>query len=239
MKGNKGQNFLINERIADWIVDRANLTQDDIVLEIGSGKGILTERILKKAKVIAIEKDEELCEYLSVKFQDYIKEKRLNLLCGDALKIEYPEFSKVISNIPYYISSPLLFKILKYDFSLGILMLQREFAERLCSQPGTKKYGRLTVMMKFYGDARIIRYVKSGNFNPRPSVDSCVVEIKKNERFCGDLEKIEDVVRKIFSQRRKKIKNILGDVPYGDKRAEELSNEEICEIVMHYDRLGN
>ncbi len=235
----KGQNFLINGRIADWIVERADIKSEDIILEIGSGKGILTKRLLKKARVIAIEKDKELCKYLEAVFENYIKAEKLKLLCKDALKINFPYFNKVVSNIPYYISSPLIFKILKYDFSVAILMLQKEFGERLCAMKGSKKYGRLSVMMRFYGDARIIKYVKKENFRPVPEVDSCIVEIKKDERFCGEPEKIEEIVRKIFSQRRKKIKNILGDVPHGDKRAEELTNEEICDIVMHYARLFN
>ena len=227
------QNFLINPRIADFIVERAELKQEDIVLEIGSGKGILTSRLLQKCEVYAIEIDRTLCEYLESIFAEEINEGRLHLLCGDALKLDFPKFTKVVANVPYHISSPLLFKILAHEFNRGILMLQYEFAERLCATTGSKKYGRLSVMMYYHGNAKILKRVKRGNFRPVPKVDSAIVEIIKHDRFCFQRDILEDVVRKIFEQRRKKIKNILGDVPYGDKRAEELTPEEICKVAEY------
>ncbi len=225
------QNFLKNEKIADYIVEVADLSTSDIVLEIGPGRGILTERLLKKAPVVAVEIDEELCDYLELIFADDYESGRLKIMCGDALKISFPPFTKVVANIPYHISSPLIFKLLKYNFRDGVLLLQKEFAERLCAGPGTKKYGRLSVMMHYHGDAEMIKVVKRGNFSPVPKVDSAIVRIEKNERFCADRRVLEEVVRRIFSQRRKKIKNILGNVPYGEKRAEELTPEQICEVA--------
>ncbi len=234
----KSQNFLINPKIADYIVDIANLKDDDIVLEIGAGKGILTERLLKKSRVIAIEIDPQLCDFLRIKFREFVENGRLKIVCGDALKIDFPNFTKIVANIPYHISSPLIFKILEYDFILGVLMLQREFAERLCAKPKSPNYGRLSVMMYYHGYAEILRFVKKDNFRPIPKVDSAIVKIIREDRFCFSRYILEDVVRKIFSQRRKKIKNILGDVPYGDKRAEELTPEEICEVARYaYDRI--
>ena len=234
----KSQNFLVNKKIVDFIVRSADLSPDDIVLEVGPGKGILTKKLLEKSQVVAIEIDEKLCEFLRMKFHDFIKNGKLVLICGDALKVEFPKFDKIIANIPYHISSPLLFKILKHDFSYGILMLQREFGERLCAKPGSKYYGRLSVMMYYNGRAEILREVKRENFRPMPKVDSVIVKIKKRERFCFTPDKLEDVVRRIFSQRRKKIKNILGDVPHGEKRAEELTPEEICEVAKYvYNRI--
>ncbi len=233
------QNFLVNPRIADFIVEKADLSSEDIVLEIGPGKGILTARILKKCKVYAVEIDRDLCDYLSISFQEEIKEGRLSIICGDALEVDFPEFTKVVANIPYHISSPLIFKILEYNFEKGILMLQHEFAERLCAKPGSKKYGRLSVMMHYNGEARILKRVKRGNFRPVPKVDSAIVEIVKKENFCYEKEILDAVVRKIFEQRRKKIKNILGDVPYGEKRAEELTPEEICEVARYVARISN
>lgn len=233
------QNFLVNPRIADFIVEKADLSSEDIVLEIGPGKGILTARLLKKCKVYAVEIDRDLCDYLSISFQEEIKEGRLSIICGNALEVDFPEFTKVVANIPYHISSLLIFKILEYNFEKGILMLQHEFAERLCAKPGSKKYGRLSVMMHYNGEARILKRVKRGNFRPVPKVDSAVVEIVKKENFCYEKEILDAVVRKIFEQRRKKIKNILGDVPYGEKRAEELTPEEICEVARYVARISN
>jgi len=231
------QNFLVNARIADFIIQRAALSPEDTVLEIGPGKGILTARLLEKCKVYAIEIDKELCDYLQATFSEDINEGNLELICGDALKVDFPTFTKVVANIPYHISSPLLFKILDYEFEKGILMLQYEFAERLVAKPGSKKYGRLSVMMYYNGEARILKRVKRGNFRPVPKVDSAIVEIVKRDRFCYDRDVLDYVVRRLFEHRRKKIRNILGDVPYGDKRVEELSPEEICEVAKYADRI--
>jgi len=231
------QNFLVNARIADFIIQRAALSPEDTVLEIGPGKGILTARLLEKCKVYAIEIDKELCDYLQATFSKDVNEGHLELICGDALKVDFPNFTKVVANIPYHISSPLLFKILEYEFERGILMLQYEFAERLVAKPGTKKYGRLSVMMYYNGEARILKRVKRGNFRPVPKVDSAIVEIVKRDRFCYERDVLDYVVRRLFEHRRKKIRNILGDVPYGDKRVEELSPEEICEVAKYEDRI--
>ncbi len=233
------QNFLVNGKIADYIVEQAELHPEDTVLEIGPGRGILTERLIKRGKVIAVEIDNELCDLLQFKFENEIKEKKLKLICGDALKIEFPQFTKVVANIPYHISSPLIFKILSYEFKEGLITVQKEFGERLVAEPGTKKYGRLSVMAYYYGDAKLIKIVKRGNFRPVPKVDSVIVKIVKHERFCYKREVVEEAVRKMFSQRRKKIKNVFGDVPFGEKRAEELTPEEICEVSKHVDRIRN
>ncbi len=225
------QNFLINPRIADFIVESAGIEDGEVVLEIGPGKGILTGRLVQKAEVYAVEIDPALCSYLRLTFQEEVSSGRLHLICGDALKVKLPEFDRVVANIPYHISSPLLFRLMEEDFKTGILMLQYEFAERLVAKPGGKKYGRLSVMMYYHGDARILKRVKRGNFRPVPKVDSAIVEIRKNPRFCFKREVLEEVVRILFEHRRKKIRNILGDVPHGDRRVEELTPEEICEVA--------
>ncbi len=227
------QNFLVNPRIADFIVEQAELNEDDVVLEIGPGRGILTERMLRKCSVVAVEIDPELCEALELIFPDEVESGRLRVICGDALHVKMPEFTKVVANVPYHISSPLLFRLLEHEFSIGVLMLQKEFAERLVAGPGSKKYGRLSVMMYYHGEAEILKYVKMGNFRPVPKVDSAIVRIIRMDRFCHDRKILEEVVRRLFEQRRKKIRNILGDVPYGDKRVEELSPEQICEVAKY------
>lgn len=225
------QNFLVNARIADYIVNSIELTKDDIILEIGPGRGILTERLVSKYKVIAVEIDEELCEFLSEKFAKEISAKNLVLLCGDASKINFPKFTKVVANIPYHISSPLIFKILDYEFKEAVIMVQREFAERMVAKQGSKKYGRLSVMIYYHGHAELLRIVKRGNFRPIPKVDSAIVKIIKDPRFCADRKLLERIVRKLFEQRRKKIKNVLGNVKYGDMRVESLTPEQICEVA--------
>ncbi len=225
------QNFLVNAHIADYIVNSIELTKNDIILEIGPGRGILTERLVSKVKVIAVEIDEELCEFLSVKFAKEIEAQNFVLLCGDALKIEFPKFTKVVANIPYHISSPLIFKILNYDFKEGVIKVQKEFAERMVTKQGTKKYGRLSVMLYYHGHTELLKIVKRGNFRPIPKVDSAIVKIIKEPRFCADRDLLDRIVRKLFEQRRKKIKNVLGDVKYGDMRVESLTPEQICEVA--------
>ncbi len=225
------QNFLVNERIAEFIVEQAKVDAHDTVLEIGPGHGILTVHLLKKASVIAVEIDPVLCEDLKLIFPDELESGRLRLLCGDALRVRFPKFTKLVANIPYHISSPLLFKILEYEFKDGIIMVQKEFAERLTAGPGKKKYGRLSVMMYYRGRAELVKVVKRGNFRPIPRVDSAIVRIVREDRYCAEPMLLDEVVRLMFSQRRKKLKNILGEVSYADKRPGELTPEMICEVA--------
>ena len=129
-----GQNFLTDKNMADWIVEQADIQTDDIILEIGPGLGILTERIKKFTQnIVAIELDKKLAEHIEEKY-------RIELILGDALEINFPAFDKVVSNLPYQISSPITFKILDTNFKKGILMYQKEFAQHLVAQPGERAY---------------------------------------------------------------------------------------------------
>ena len=137
-----GQNFLIDEKIAEDQINHANITKNDTVLEIGPGLGVLTSKLAKLAKsVIAIEYDKRLYSYLKTMVPENVE-----LINGDALALNFPSFNKFVSNIPYQISSPLLFKLIDYHFDIAIIMLQAEFAQRLCAKPNTKAYSRLTVI---------------------------------------------------------------------------------------------
>ncbi len=226
------QHFLIDERVANRQIEYANLNENDVVLEIGAGNGILTKRIAKIAKVIAIEIDRKFIEKLK-------KIRNVEVIHGDALKIDFNEleFNKVISNLPYHISSPITFKLLQKKFDLGILMYQKEFAERLVAKPGSKEYSRLSVMVYYKADCEILEYVPKKAFYPVPKVDSCIVKIIPiGKRFDVNEKIFEKVVKILFSHRRKKIKNALKlhgidkEVPYGDRRVEEIEPEKIVEI---------
>ncbi len=199
-----GQVFLVNERIARKQVEYANINENDIVLEIGAGKGVLTKYLIKRAgKVIAIEKDKLLAEYLKRRFRDV---DNLKIVCGDALEIDFPEFNKVVSNIPYTISSKLLFKILNYNFELGVLMFQKEFAEKMIAKPGMPNYGRLSVKFSMLAEGKILRVVHPQNFRPVPKVFSAIVLIKpKSEKIID--EGFSKFVDKIFCYRKKTLKN--------------------------------
>lgn len=235
-----GQNFLQDGDVAERIVDFAGLKKKDRVLEIGPGLGVLTDFILKKTeKLILVERDKTLASYLEGRYSD----RDIKIMNKDVLEVDLPRFDKVISNLPYNISSPLTFKILKNDFEMAVLTYQKEFAERMSADPGDKNYSRLSVMTSIYAEIEELFDIPRDRFFPSPDVTSTVVRLEpaspsfeiKNQKF------FESVVREMFNYRRKKIKNSietgldlkLDSIPYGDKRVGKLSPEQINEIVNH------
>ena len=134
-----GQNFLIDSEVLDTQIIHADLQRTDIVLEIGPGKGIITDEISNYCKVIGIEKDSVLASMLDHE-----------VIEGDALEVDFPKFNKIISNIPFQISSPLTFRLFKYKWDVAILIYQKEFAKRFVAKPGDKNYSRLTVAINYY-----------------------------------------------------------------------------------------
>ncbi|KAK3709993.1 Dimethyladenosine transferase [Vermiconidia calcicola] len=176
-----GQHILKNPGVAQAIVDKADLKQSDIVLEVGPGTGNLTTRILEKAKrVIAVEQDPRMAAELTKRFQSTPAAKRLELTLGDVIKMpQLPYFDVCISNTPYQISSPLTFKLLATSPSprTCILMFQREFAMRLFAKPGDKLYSRLSVNAQMWAKVDHVMKVGKNNFNPPPQVESNVVRL--------------------------------------------------------------
>jgi len=145
----KGQNYLIDSNILDKIVEYADLSSKDTVLEIGAGIGTLTIPLAECAKkVIAVEQDPKIAAILEKRLED-LTISNVEVLNEDATKIDFPEFNKVVSNLPYKISSPITFKLVKYDFDFAILMYQLEFAERMVAKPGESNYSRLSLMLHF------------------------------------------------------------------------------------------
>jgi len=204
-----GQNLLIDEAARDQIVNFAELSKSDIVLEVGPGKGFLTEELIARAgKVIAVEKDPRLVTILR---QKYRRVRRLRIVEGDILKAKLPKFNKVVSCPPYYISSRLVLLLVSKKLKLAVLTLQKEFAERLMANPGSPNYGRISVMVQHKATVTIAGLIHRGSFRPVPRVDSAVVVIRnkkadvrvKSERLFGDL------VRFLFTQRRKKAGKVL------------------------------
>ncbi|CAK7270466.1 Dimethyladenosine transferase [Sporothrix epigloea] len=177
---NIGQHILKNPGVADGIVNKAELKPTDIVLEIGPGTGNITTRILEKArKCIAIELDPRMAAEVTKRVQGTPAQKKLEVLLGDAIKTEFPPFDVCISNTPYQLSSPLVFKLLSLPNPprTAVLMFQKEFAQRLVARPGDTLYCRLSVNAQFF--ARITHVLKVGkaNFKPPPQVESAVVRI--------------------------------------------------------------
>jgi 16S rRNA (adenine1518-N6/adenine1519-N6)-dimethyltransferase len=219
-----GQHFLKSKKVLVDIVDAANISHKDIVLEIGPGKGMLTSELLKYAKkVIAIEKDPKLFDELKEKYKD---ESRLELIKGDILKttIELPKKYKIVSNIPYYLTSHLIRKALAGQADLMILLVQYEVAKRIVATPPNMNLLGLSVQV--YADAKLVKKVSRSAFAPQPKVDSAIISIKRKEKSFFESEDIDEqkffkLVKKAFSQKRKKIRNSIG--VDSEKRPQELS----------------
>ncbi|BDC35750.1 16S rRNA (adenine(1518)-N(6)/adenine(1519)-N(6))-dimethyltransferase RsmA [Candidatus Methanoliparum sp. LAM-1] len=208
-----GQYFLVDNRILNRIIDYADLKQTETVIEIGAGSGNLTELLIKNSKkVYAIEKDRSLFKILEDRCSSFPSDK-YELICGDALLLDFPKFDKVVSNIPYFISSKISFKLLEYDFLSGILMYQLEFARRLVGKIGSKDYGRLTITFSYRADTEFLEKVPKSAFYPRPKVDSALVRIipkKRSKEKYNDLEQFFfKFLTAVFTQRRKKLKNAM------------------------------
>ncbi|OGS42634.1 MAG: ribosomal RNA small subunit methyltransferase A [Euryarchaeota archaeon RBG_16_62_10] len=242
-----GQNFLLDESVMRRQVGFADLGPSDTVLEIGPGLGNLTDEIVRSgAKVVAVEQDRDFCRFLERRFGD-----RIQLVCADAVRAFLPRFDKVVSNLPYQISSPIVFKLLGLGFDVAVLMLQKEFAERMVARSGTPEYGRLSVGVYYRADSDIVLDVPRHVFWPQPKVDSCVVRLVPKEPPFKVLDELvfSKVTQAIFSHRRKKISNslktdpsvshltsqmdsgALASLPYSTKRAEELTPEMIGELA--------
>jgi 16S rRNA (adenine1518-N6/adenine1519-N6)-dimethyltransferase len=211
-----GQNFLHDGNLSRWIVERAELTPDDYVVEIGPGLGALTEFVLKTgARVLAIEKDQRLADFLHRRFRT----DRFEILHADALDYDVRRLFakprvKLLGNLPYYISSQLVLKFTKYPspISLWLLMLQKELARRLSAFPGTSDYGALTLIMQLHYRMDYLRTVPASVFLPQPDVDSAFVRISArapDELPEHNPEAFLRLVRRGFSQRRKQLRNLL------------------------------
>jgi 16S rRNA (adenine1518-N6/adenine1519-N6)-dimethyltransferase len=234
-----GQHFLIDLSVARREVEYAKLTKEDIVLEIGPGKGVITQLLAQKAKqVVAIEIDQRLVEELKKTLP-----KNVTLIPGDILSVDFqmlPQFTKIVSNLPFQISSPITFKLIELPFLRAILIYQKDFAERLVALPGKKEYSHLTVGVSYKAYCRILEDVDRSSFSPVPNVDSSIVEIIPRRKPLFSVENEQfffKLTRQLFNHRRKKIRYIIkkfyGDLeqlPYLDQRIGELAPEQIGEL---------
>jgi 16S rRNA (adenine1518-N6/adenine1519-N6)-dimethyltransferase len=230
---------LVDDTVADREVDYLQISPGDTVLEVGPGLGVLTSRLVPRAgRVIAIELDHGLASHVRTEFGGQVE-----LIEGDALDAAWPPFDRFISNIPYSISSPLIFKLLDQDFRSAVIMVQKEFADRMVAKADTDDYSRLSVSVYYRAKAEMLEKVGRTRFWPEPEVDSAVVRLTprpppfpvKDERLFHRLVEV------LFSQRRKKISTILRAkgfvrpdqmeaVPYRDDRVEAISPEQIGEL---------
>jgi 16S rRNA (adenine1518-N6/adenine1519-N6)-dimethyltransferase len=222
-----GQNFTVNSEILQRLVSHASLTKDDVVLEVGAGFGFLTPLLSGACKkVIAVEVDPTLVNFLRKQLHSL---QNVELIEGDILNISLPLFNKVVSAPPYSISSPLLFRLLENKFDSAVLILQKEFVERLAASVGSKDYGRLTVTIYYRADVELLGFVPRTMFYPPPDVDSMMVRLKPRAApfHVDNEETFFELVRTLFTQRNKKVRN--GLIPFLRKR--ELSKEEAVELA--------
>lgn len=204
----KGQNYLIDSNILNKIVNYADLSMEDTVLEIGAGIGTLTIPLAERAqKVIAVEQDPKIAAVLSRRLQE-LNISNVEVIVADAVKTEFPPFNKVVSNLPYKISSPITFKLFEYNFDFAVLMYQLEFAERMVAKPGESNYSRLSLMTYVYGDIEMLFEVSKHAFFPNPKVSSAVIKVVPN-RKAGIDEFFIKVSRALFQHKKKKVRNAL------------------------------
>jgi 16S rRNA (adenine1518-N6/adenine1519-N6)-dimethyltransferase len=243
-----GQNFLVDLNIIKKILDSAELARDDLVLEIGPGLGALTVQAAQNAgKVLAVEVDRGLLPVLAETLEG---SGDVEVIEGDALKTDFDLLAeertgglfgrngkkyKLMANLPYYITSPLLMHLLtnRFNFSTAIVMVQLEVAERLAAGPGTKQYGALSVAVQYYTESKILFKVPRSVFFPAPEVDSAVVRLSNRVQpavFARDEETFFKVVRAAFAQRRKTLLNSLDGSGLGPDKVTWLKLLERCGI---------
>lgn len=241
-----GQHFLVDSRVASRHIAHAKVGSSDAVLEIGPGLGVLTRLLAERAKrVIAIEADRRFAAYLRKSLP------QVEIIEGDALKVEWPPFDIMASNLPYQISSPLTFKVLDEPFDRAVLMYQWEFARRMIAKPATADYSRLSVGVYRRASCEILERVPRNAFHPQPRVDSALVRLEpRPSPFpLADPDLFDAVLNALFEHRRKTVENglrlswpvfaespealetILLSLPFRTRRVEELSPEQIGQIA--------
>ena len=215
-----GQNFLFDEHYLNSIVDSSNISKDDVIIEIGPGLGVLTTRIAERAKkVYAIEIDSNIANILPEITSDY---DNIEVINQDVMKFDLNTITekydsvKVIANLPYYITTPIVMKILEETKNLKsiVIMIQKEVAQRLVAKPNTKDYGAITLAITYHTDASIKFTVPAGAFVPAPKVESAVVvlDILDKKRVDVDNEKLLfKIIKAAFGQRRKTLVNALSN----------------------------
>lgn len=222
-----GQHFLNSQTIAESIITEAKITKKDIVFELGTGLGILTPLLCEKAhKVISVDADEKLIRSAKSKFSDI---DNLVLKSGDGFK-EKDTFSIFVSNLPYSRSRDAIEWLAQSSFSHGVIMVQKEFAEKLLVK-ASKKRKAITITANHAFEISIVLKVGKNNFSPPPEIDSVILKIIKKNTMSKELIQ---TINKIFSYRRKTVKNILKQFhkeTLMDKRVDDLSGEEIINLA--------
>lgn len=231
-----GQVLLTNRQIAEFEVEALNLSPGENVIEIGPGKGALTEIILRHGvNITCIEPDHRFVEFISSRFKEYTENGKLNMVKGNFLEQEIKGGGvKIIGNIPYHISSSIVFRLSEIEFDLAVLMVQKDFALRMIAEPGSAQYSRLSVNCAYWFDVELLKVVGKENFEPEPKVDSAVITLKRKEIESDvDPHELDIVLKTLFSKRRKKVGTVYKNCPsdFKDKRPEELTLHEFISLT--------
>lgn len=222
-----GQNFLINEDVVSTISESANICKEDLIIEIGPGLGTLTSRLLEKAgKVICVELDDRMIKILEDRFKLY---NNFELIHNDVLKVNLNKIieenlannnlkkAKIVANLPYYITTPIIMKLLEEKLNIDTItvMIQKEVADRLVAVPGTKNAGAITYSVYYYANAKKIIDVENNSFIPEPNVTSTVIQLKVRKDTLLQVESEElmfKIIKQAFMQRRKTLVNALSNM---------------------------
>lgn len=247
IKANKnlGQNFLIDDKVLEDIVDGAMVTKDELVIEIGPGLGNLTKLLLEKSKkVICVELDKRMIKILQDRFIAY---NNIEIINNDILKVNLKEIIskerdvksiKVIANLPYYITTPIIMKLIEEDLNIDSItvMVQKEVAERLIAKTGTKNSGAITYTVEYYCECQKIREVSNECFIPEPEVTSEVIKLtlrKNNFISVRDKKVMFNIIKSAFMQRRKTLINSLTNV--GVFKTKEQGEEALKNLGIRED----
>lgn len=207
----RDQHFLVDERVLDRLPGYAESFDRTHVLEIGAGTGALTDRLLAVGeRVTAIERDRALATFLRTEFADAVDTGRLAVIRGDATTVDLPAYTSCVSNLPYGASSPILFRLLPRRRPT-VVMVQREFGDRMAAESGSDDYGRLSVTAQHYAEVEVLEVVPPEAFEPAPPVESAVVRTTPREPTYDvpDEAAFLAVVRAVFTQRRKTLRNAI------------------------------
>ena len=248
-----GQNFLFDEQSLQTIAQ--DVTKEDTVIEIGPGLGTLTAILAEKAnKVIAIELDGNMVNILKKRFKLY---NNVQIIQDDILNVDIDKIApkaKVVANLPYYITTSIITKLIKTNIKEITILIQKEVAERICAEPGTKKAGAITYFVRYYADSKIIANVPKEYFIPSPEVESSIVKIIKKDKKAVEINNENlffEIIKINFTQRRKTIlnslssiiskevlKNILKECKINENvRGENLSIDQFAMIANKYEEL--
>lgn len=247
-KSSLGQNFFNNDNLLESMIEKLEINKDDLILEIGPGFGVLTEKLLKRAyKVFCVEVDKSAVYILNEEFRDY---KNLKIINEDFLKIDLRNIEglnrnfKVVANIPYYITTPILEKLFKSNLNMDFIaiMVQKEVGDRILASPSTKDYGSLTLFSNYYSKVSIIEKIPAHNFTPMPKVDSVFLKCEVlKDRFFKNSEHEEEFlkfIKRCFTMRRKNLFNVLGQFNFGKETLSKASSDLNIDFNLRIENLN-